>query len=98
MDFTDKKVLVTGGTRGVGAAAVRTFLERGARVAVTGRSSESVAKAIDEFGGGDRLIPAPGDIGTVDDYFPDGLPTCPVDGTSYTLDATTHFLVGHDHN
>ena len=46
-DFTDKKILVTGGTRGIGAATVRAFLERGARVAVNGRSEESVAKAID---------------------------------------------------
>jgi len=37
------------------------------------------------------------DIGVVDEYFPDGLPTCPVDGTSYTLDSTTHRVVGHDH-
>ena len=38
------------------------------------------------------------DIGADEDYFPDGLPTCPVDGTSYTLDETTHHVVGHDHN
>ena len=38
------------------------------------------------------------DIGAVEAYFQDGLPTCPVDGTSYTLDATTHFVVGHDHD
>jgi general secretion pathway protein G len=38
------------------------------------------------------------DIGAVVEYFPDGLPTCPVDGTSYTLDATTHRVIGHDHN
>ncbi|MFP6749471.1 MAG: SDR family oxidoreductase [Alphaproteobacteria bacterium] len=64
-DFTDKKILVTGGTRGIGAATVRAFLERGARVAVNGRSEESVAKAIEALDGGDRLVPAPGDVGTV---------------------------------
>ena len=64
MDFTGKNILVTGGTRGIGRATVQAFLERGARVAVNGRTEESVAQAIDELGG-DRLYPAPGDIGTV---------------------------------
>ena len=30
------------------------------------------------------------DIGADMDYFPDGLPTNPVDGSAYTLNATTH--------
>ncbi|MFP6729518.1 MAG: SDR family oxidoreductase [Alphaproteobacteria bacterium] len=67
-NFTAKKILVTGGTRGIGRAAVSAFLERGARVAVNGRSEESVAKAINELGGelgGDGLVSAPGDVGTV---------------------------------
>jgi len=38
-----------------------------------------------------------GDIGADTSYFPDGLPVCPVDGTSYTLDATTGKVVGHNH-
>ena len=29
-------------------------------------------------------------------YFPDGLPTCPVDGMPYTLDGD-HRVDGHDH-
>ena len=65
MDFTDKKILITGGSRGIGAAAARAFLERGARVAVNGRTAESVAAAIGEFGDGDRVVAAPGDVGTV---------------------------------
>src|SRR3972149_10268571 len=28
------------------------------------------------------------DIGADPDYFPEGLPTCPVDGTTYTIDTT----------
>ena len=35
------------------------------------------------------------DIGNDMDYFPDGLPTCPVSGAAYRLDATTHRVVGH---
>lgn len=30
------------------------------------------------------------DIGADTDYFPDGIPTNPVDGSAYTLNATTH--------
>ncbi|MFP4057497.1 MAG: competence type IV pilus major pilin ComGC [Candidatus Brocadiia bacterium] len=37
------------------------------------------------------------DIGSDADYFPDGLPTCPVDGSAYALDATTHRVTGHSH-
>jgi prepilin-type N-terminal cleavage/methylation domain-containing protein len=29
--------------------------------------------------------------------FPDGLPTCPVDGSAYALDPTTHRVGGHNH-
>jgi len=31
------------------------------------------------------------------EYFPEGLPVCPVDGSSYTIDSGTHLVVGHDH-
>lgn len=37
------------------------------------------------------------DIGADLAFFPEGLPTCPVDGSSYTLDAATHRVVGHTH-
>ena len=30
-------------------------------------------------------------------YFPEGLPTCPVDGSVYTIDAATGLVVGHSH-
>ncbi len=36
------------------------------------------------------------DIGADNDYFPDGIPTCPVSGT-YALDATKHRVTGHNH-
>jgi prepilin-type N-terminal cleavage/methylation domain-containing protein len=37
------------------------------------------------------------DIGANTAYFPEGPPTCPVDGTSYTIDTTSGFVVGHTH-
>jgi len=65
MDFSDKKVLITGASRGIGYATAEEFLALGARVAVNGRTKGSVDKAIAELGGGDRLVAAPGDVGTV---------------------------------
>ena len=35
-------------------------------------------------------------IGADVNYFPEGLPTCPVDGTAFTID-TNGRVVGHDH-
>jgi len=33
----------------------------------------------------------------VADYFPDGLPKCPVDGKAYAMDATSHRVKYHSH-
>jgi meso-butanediol dehydrogenase/(S,S)-butanediol dehydrogenase/diacetyl reductase len=63
-DFSGKAVLVTGGTRGIGAATVRGFLAAGARVAVNGRGSQSIQRMIESLGSC-AVIAAPGDIGTV---------------------------------
>lgn len=64
-DFTGKRVLVTGGTRGIGLAAVMAFLEAGAHVAINGRSQKSVDTAIAKLDKTGRLVAAPGDVGTV---------------------------------
>jgi type II secretory pathway pseudopilin PulG len=37
------------------------------------------------------------DIGNNSAYFPEGLPTCPVDGSAYTIDTTSGFVIGHTH-
>ncbi len=63
--FREKRVLVTGGSRGIGWAAVKAFHDAGAKVAVNGRTEESSAAGIERLGGGERLVAAPGDIGTV---------------------------------
>jgi prepilin-type N-terminal cleavage/methylation domain-containing protein len=31
------------------------------------------------------------------EYFPQGLPSCPYDGSAYTIDASTHRVQGHNH-
>jgi NAD(P)-dependent dehydrogenase (short-subunit alcohol dehydrogenase family) len=65
MDFQDQSILITGASRGIGKAAAQEFRDLGARVAVNGRTEQSVAAAMAELGGGDRLFAAPGDVGTV---------------------------------
>ena len=66
MDFAGKLVLITGASRGIGHATAQEFLALGARVAVNGRTEQSVAAAITELRGGDRLVAAPGSVGTVE--------------------------------
>jgi len=55
-EFADKRVLVTGGTRGIGAAVVRRFQLAGARVVATARSAPAH--------GVDGVLFIPADIGT----------------------------------
>lgn len=45
-----KTAIVTGGTRGIGMAIVKKFLENGANVAVAGSRQESVDKALAQLG------------------------------------------------
>jgi meso-butanediol dehydrogenase/(S,S)-butanediol dehydrogenase/diacetyl reductase len=61
LDFTDKRVLVTGGARGIGAATVMAFRAQGARVAVGARSLASFASFVARFEAAD-VLPAVGDL------------------------------------
>jgi len=50
MRFRDKRVLVTGSTRGIGRATAQAFAAAGAHVVVHGRMPEAARKAAEEVG------------------------------------------------
>ncbi|KHK88960.1 hypothetical protein LK12_22975 [Novosphingobium malaysiense] len=50
MDFDGCKVIVTGGSSGIGLAVVDLFVERGAKVVSVGRSQEKLAAQADRLG------------------------------------------------
>ena len=62
LDFTGKRVLVTGSTLGIGRAIAEAFLDAGATVVINGRSEASVGRAINEMGAGGRLLAMPADL------------------------------------
>ena len=62
LDFTDKVVLVTGSSRGIGRAIARLFAERGARVAVHYHRDRAAAEiTLADLPGGPHLLVA-GDL------------------------------------
>ncbi|WP_241473470.1 SDR family NAD(P)-dependent oxidoreductase [Mycolicibacterium neoaurum] len=67
-DMTDRTVIVTGGTRGIGLALAEGFVLAGARVVVASRKPEACAAAAEHLRGlGGQAIGVPTHMGDVDD-------------------------------
>jgi len=66
MNFQGKAVLITGSSRGIGKATAQAFLNSGARVAINGRTIQSVKNTIKALGNHGFLIEAAGDIATLE--------------------------------
>ena len=49
MDLSNKIVLVTGGSLGIGLAIAKLFKEKGAKVIITGRNKERLQSAAEEY-------------------------------------------------
>ena len=62
MNFSDKKVLVTGGSRGIGRACAIGFAERGARVAVNYLGNREAAESTVNGLPGDRHVMLQADV------------------------------------
>ena len=63
----DKRILISGGTSGIGLAAAKLFLQAGAKVALMGRSEQRGEAALQELGAGDRAIFVQGDVSRLAD-------------------------------
>ncbi|WP_454788929.1 SDR family NAD(P)-dependent oxidoreductase [Mycolicibacterium lutetiense] len=67
-DMTDRTVIVTGGTRGIGLALAEGFTLAGARVVVASRKPEACERAAEHLRGlGGQAIGVPAHSGNIDD-------------------------------
>ena len=61
-DFTDKIVVITGASTGIGRATAIAFARAGARVALAARSTDELARLAEELGGPERALSIPTDV------------------------------------
>jgi len=97
--FQDQVVIVTGGGRGIGAAACRMFAAEGAKVVVSDKDEEPTMTMVEEIkGNGGEAVGVPGDV--TDPAFPNlllestnrsfGKLNVLVNNAGYTWDGMVH--------
>ena len=65
MNLEGKRVLVTGGSSGIGLAVARELLSKGAKVTISGRRPDVLANAVRELGGrGAQVASVAADVAT----------------------------------
>ena len=79
LELTGKRVLLTGGSRGIGRAITKAFLDEGARVAICARDEAGLAAAATELSQFGEVHHRSADIGVV------GEPAALVDWAAETL-------------
>lgn len=63
MNFKESRIIVTGGSSGIGYASAKMLIEKGAKVLITGRHREKLEKAAEEIG----AIPVVADVAREED-------------------------------
>src|SRR3546814_15022605 len=67
MNITGKRVLITGGSSGIGLALAQVLLAKGAKVAISGRRPEVVAEAVRSLQtGSDEIHGTVADVATAE--------------------------------
>jgi NAD(P)-dependent dehydrogenase (short-subunit alcohol dehydrogenase family) len=61
-DMTGKVALVTGASRGIGAAVAHAFRAAGASVAIAARDADALDRLVEELGGEDHALAIPTDV------------------------------------
>jgi uncharacterized oxidoreductase len=65
VNLEGKRVLVTGGSSGIGLAVARELLSKGAKVTISGRRPDVLANAVRELGGpGAQVASVAADVAT----------------------------------
>ena len=62
MDLKDKVAYITGGSKGIGYGVAQKLLSAGMRVAISGRTLETVQRAAQKLGGEDRVMALASDV------------------------------------
>lgn len=62
MDLKGKVAYITGGTKGIGYGVAQSLLEKGMKVAISGRSIESVNQAAKSLGDKENVLGIPSDV------------------------------------